>query len=83
MLESSRFADEVSALVFCSMMSQYDIVLLGCLLPGSAAIGDWSLGLGGRGCWNSSWGRLLCVGWLIAAEEEVVGLSRLAGSDAD
>ena len=49
MLESSRFADEVSALVFCSMMSQYDIVLLGCLLPGSAAIGDWSLGLGGEG----------------------------------
>ena len=49
MLESSRFADEVSALVFCSMMSQYDIVLLGCLLPGSAAIGDWSLGLGGGG----------------------------------
>ena len=51
MLESSRFADEVSTLVFCSMMSQYDIVLLGCLLPDSApaGIGLWAFWVGGGG----------------------------------
>ena len=83
MLESSRFADEVSALVFCSMMSQYDIVLLGCLLPGSAAIGDWSLGLGGEGLLEFILGSATLCWVADRGGEEVVGLSRLAGSDAD
>ena len=85
MLESSRFADEVSTLVFCSMMSQYDIVLLGCLLPDSApaGIGLWAFWVvGGGGLLEFVLGSAT-LDWIADRGGGAVGLFRLAGSDAD
>ena len=49
MLESSICFVEMSALVFCLMVRRVGGVLRGCLLPGSVAVGVWSLCLGVAG----------------------------------